>query len=350
MNLKEIPKQEYQNLYENSQFSVLQSIEWGEFKRSEGYLPRYFGVYEENSKRLVGGFLALAKSFPVVGEQGYIPRALLAIDFNDSEVFGSVLESLRGLHEFFGVVLVDLDVPMGVKNDVWLSEVGRQVERLKFGLGKTIQPQKTLIIDLEQGEEEWFARMRKSTRKEMRRSIRLAGGGSKSVQKNGVRITVAGNDSDYERVANSIESHASEHYTGRRAWYYLKMRKLFGERALAFKVEVGGKLVGGSVGLVDENQKTYRSLISGVERDVLQKHKAGYLLKHRQWTILREMGLKKLDLWGVETDPEHAWYRFSQFKLGLGGDVVEYPRQLQLFRGPLVKLAYAAYRRLRTAT
>ncbi len=35
-------------------------------------------------------------------------------------------------------------------------------------------------------------------------------------------------------------------------------------------------------------------------------------------------GYSKYDFWGVEPDPSHPWYGFSKFKLGFGGEIVDY--------------------------
>lgn len=298
--LKEISQSEYDELYKSSYLSFMQSAKWAKVKAADGYSFKCFSAGDEI-------FMALIKSYPLFGEQAYIPRP---------QISG---ETVGELGKKFGVLLIDPDL-------------GMQVDAKGAEVGRTIQPQTTLVIDIKQSEEEWFSQMSKSSRKEIRRALKAEEAGD-------VKVVVL-DDSIFEECAGVIEEEAKGRFYGRDKEYFLKMREVFGEDALGFGVYVNDKCVGGTVGIVDRNQNRYCAIYAAISKDALREFKAGYLVKYHQWKTSKELGLEKLDLWGVETDPNHPWYNFSKFKFGFGGEVIKFPRQIRLFRNPFFRLAY----------
>lgn len=321
MDVLEISKEEYSTLYAKSSLCFLQSPEWGEHKKIDGYLPRYFLVGSDEKNSGNGLFMALCKKYPIFGEQAYIPRPRLS-----SANIDTIAVALK---KRFFITLIDPDL-----GD--LSEVLKTAEGKKYKLSeKTIQPRKTAVINLSKTEEEWFASMRKSTRKQVMRGLRCEKAGK-------ICVSAVAGDKEYAEMLGVLVKQAEGRFHGRRIEYFLNMRRVFADKLEAFSVTCGGKSCGGSVGIVDANAVecgkagVYRALYSGICREALARYSAGYLVKYHQWRFARGAGLKALDLWGVETDPSHPWYGFSQFKLGFGAEVVEYPpqlRRLNLLRG-----------------
>jgi|GEM_PF-5731474 len=343
MGIREIPKDEYAELYKASEFSFLQSPEWAELKKDDGYSPRFF-AYEG------GAILALSKSYPVLGTQAYIPRPLFVSASGGDKPGDKIDEQLKAaipafateMKKLFGVVLVDMDLPPALLANEeaarnWASRTEAAFSSAGFKAGKTIQPVKTAIVDLTCSEEEWLSLVRKSARERIKAGVNAGASGKISIK----RIDPKEEPDELNTIIEKIVMLSEEKFNSRKTGYLNRMVELFGEKAVIWSVRAGDRCEGGSIGILDENQKIYHTIYSAIAREVLREHNAGYLLKLYQWRLGHELGYKWMDMWGVETDPNHPWYGFSQFKLGFGAKIVEYPKQFRLFRSPLFKVAFS---------
>lgn len=331
MELREISKEEYAQLYVGSGFSFLQSPQWGELKRIDGYVPRYFRI--DDSGATVGAFMALCKSYPILGLQAYIPRPLFFFDKQcDFLSCGACMKDATAiLRKMFGVVLIDLD-SNGRKEQIEEAATSSGFELSD----KTIQPHKTAMIELSQEEEEWLASCRKSAKERIKAGMKADAAGRIKV----TRISLPENGKEIDEVISKVVALSEEKFSARKGGYLKRLIEVFGDLSVVWRVSVGDRCVGGSIGILSEQQKIYHSIYSVIEREALHELNAGYLVKLYQWRLGHELGYKWLDMWGVETDPNHPWYGFSQFKLGFGAKIVEYPGQLRLFRNSLFRASF----------
>ena len=338
MDIREIPKEEYVSLFRSSGFSFLQSPEWAELKKDDGYSPRFL-AYDG------GECLVLTKKYPVIGVQAYIPRPLF-FSADDTQLKEVVPLLATELKKLFGVVLIDMDLPPTLLGDEekaknWVNQTEAAFSSAAFELGKTIQPGKTAIVDLACSEEEWLGSVRKSAKERIKAGTNADAEGKISIK----RIVPRENLDELKTIIEKIVALSEEKFSSRKTGYLNRLVELFGERAVVWSVRSNDRCSGGSIGILDENQKIYHTIYSAIDREVLREHNAGYLLKLYQWRLGHELGYKWMDMWGVETDPNHPWYGFSQFKLGFGAKTVEYPKQFRLFRSAVYRASFNLLRR-----
>lgn len=345
MNINEIPKEEYGDIYNSSEFSFLQSLQWAELKKADGYIPRFFRINDNSVPK--GACLVLTKKYPIIGAQAYIPRPLFFENANvDFSQCGTCVEDVtEPLRREFGVVLIDMDLPASLLGNQetttgWVEQAEQVFAHAGFETGKTIQPGKTAMIDLAQTEEEWRASCRKSAKERIKAGMDADAAGKIRI----MRIDRVEEPKELDLIIGKIVELSEEKFSSRKTGYLKRMVELFGDKAVVWTVRAGDKCAGGSIGILDGNQKIYHTIYSAVDRVVLREHNAGYLLKLYQWRLGHELGYRWLDMWGVETDPNHPWYGFSQFKLGFGAKIVEYPKQFRLFRSAVYRATFSLAR------
>jgi lipid II:glycine glycyltransferase (peptidoglycan interpeptide bridge formation enzyme) len=356
MVFQEIDSSEYRTLYEGSCLSILQSTEWAALKQKDGFTPHYYKISspEANSTAPVGAFLILAKSVPVLGDQAYMPRPIFLFDPANADLFKDVFTQLKLLTSNFAAIFFDLDIPQNLLQSTpansqdsaqqenplkeWKTKVEKLAEEQGFTLGKTIQPQNSIFVRLDMSEEDWIKSMKRPTRRWVKIAV-------KNSLEGGVTAEVAKDSQLYSECAAKLEEISQGKYSGRKKEYYLRMKDEFKDDILCIALMKDKKCAGATLGVVDHNNSTLRVFYTGNTKEMLREYHAGYLTEYARWHAAKEAGLKWMDLWGYETDPKHPWYGFSVFKEGFGGTIVEYPRQIQVFRNSLVKTAFKLYRR-----
>lgn len=188
----------------------------------------------------------------------------------------------------------------------------------------SIQPQKTLILDIGRPEDDLFADMRPKTRY----NIRLA-------ERHGVYITPKRILKDFWDLLqetsrrDKFNIHSQDHY-----------KKLLDVSDQDFSNELffaqyDNKII--AVGMINfykpSGTATYlHGASSSQHREIMAPH-----LLH--WRVIQEAkarGFKYYDFWGVD---EKKWPGLTRFKLGFGGEQVEYPPSIDIiYRPALYKL------------
>lgn len=220
-----------------------------------------------------------------------------------------------------------------------------QIPNSKFQILNThsLQPRKTVILDLQKSEEEILRGMHEKTRY----NIRLA-------EKRGVNVFIYTNGSPKD-LPDVFLKLLEE--TARRDKFYLHERgyyeKLLAKESGNFKNElffaeyqrkiVAAALVNFYRGPTSiEAAATYLHGASSREhREVMAPH-----LLH--WGITQEAkkrGFSKYDFWGID---DERWPGLTRFKKGFGGQVVEYPQSLDVIYRPMWYKIYNFARKLRS--
>ena len=219
---------------------------------------------------------------------------------------------------------------------------------------KFLQPEATLLLDLNQSEDELLAGMRQTTRRYIRQAERA--GLEVVIDTTGDRL------SDFYTALQEVNQrrqfgvHTLEYYT--KAWEALEGGKLV--QPYLLMVQKGGKVLG-SYFVVRVGDKSWE-LYGGVNEEGMQL-KANYLLKWQSILRMKRDGVTVYDQWGVAPissgqeqgarekgevmyDKQHHLAGVTYFKEGFGGRRVAYIGSYDKVNQPLTYTLARAARKL----
>ncbi|HOX60988.1 MAG TPA: peptidoglycan bridge formation glycyltransferase FemA/FemB family protein [Candidatus Magasanikbacteria bacterium] len=186
------------------------------------------------------------------------------------------------------------------------------------------QPKQTLVLALDQGEDDLLAGMHEKTRYNIRLAARK---GVVVREEKNAEIFCHLNEMTTKR--DGFRSHGRGYYREMLAVPEVKM----------FVAEYGGRPLAAIIGIFSEDTFTY---LHGASSDLERNLMAPYLVQWSAMKALRDLGVRKYDFWGVsprvgEGDPQgvcfhgfcysshHKWAGVTRFKAGFGGEYIEYP-------------------------
>lgn len=190
---------------------------------------------------------------------------------------------------------------------------------------KALQPQKTVIVDLNKSEDV----LMQSMHKKWRYNIRLA-------QRKGIEISECKNKTTegFEQFWALLEATAErEGFATHPKEYYKELFKL--EQVKLFHANFENKHPAFAVVLFHAKRATY---LHGASDYKYRKYMAPHLLHAEIMRYAKEKQFSEYDLWGID---EKKWPGVTRFKRGFGGKEVEYIGSFDL---PLQKLWYGLYR------
>jgi len=294
---------------------ILQTWEWGEFKRRYGWTPfRY--VWHDAHGRPVAAAQILRRQFshsPI--SILYSPKGPL-LDWSDIPLCSRVLDDLQFLarRERAIFIKIDPDLPISnlhAKRPISNSQLPREAWRFS---PDQIQFRNTIVLDLRRSEAELLAGMKQKTRY----NVRLA-------ERKGVRVrpgAIADLDLLYRLYA---ETSVRDGFVIRSADYYQEAWGSFIRAGLAqpLLAEVGGQPVGALILFKFAKTAWY---MYGMSREAHREKMPNHLL---QWEAIRwakAQGCETYDFWGapdefVESDPMWGVWKFKE---GFGGQVVRH--------------------------
>jgi peptidoglycan pentaglycine glycine transferase (the first glycine) len=324
---------------------VLQTWEWGEAKRANGWIP-FQKVWHSEQGQVLAAAQVLSRgvsvskvNFPL--RVMYIPKGPILLDWYDLELRNQVLGDLKKLGRKQRAILIKMDPEIELGRG--LPEQNRtsaspQTTALIADLKSAgwvdstqqVQFKNTMVIDLRPSTEALLASMKQKTRY----NIRLAA-------RKGVTVR-PGKKSDLEVLYQMYaETSLRDGFIIRDENYYLSLWKRFIESGMAepLLAEVDGEPVAGLVVFRFEDRAWY---MFGMSREIHRDKMPNYLLQWEAMIRAKDSGCREYDLWGApeefsESDQLWGVYRF---KRGLGGEVVRYIGAWDL---PLNKLFYRSY-------
>ncbi|MEK7497175.1 MAG: peptidoglycan bridge formation glycyltransferase FemA/FemB family protein [Patescibacteria group bacterium] len=303
-----------------------QSLSWysGSFFHTGGWaevetLPRQkvecWGVFDGSTQ--IGAALVQFIKLPGGRYYAYLPRGPVVSDSKYWEqVLHTVAENLRTK-----VLFTLFDPPIRTEPTNLLNSHNLTVlEKLKFIKSSDIQPRGTQVLDLTKTPEELLAGMSQKTRY----NIHLA-------EKKGLTWRW-GDDSDFLDFWHLVQltarrgkffPHHFEHY--RRLFRVAGERPVLGPE-LACRlgiVEYEGKVIAGHLVTFHQNCATY---VHGGSDRVHNQLKGPHLLHWGTIQAVQKMGISRYDFWGVQPPDgtRKDWAGFSKFKIGFGGEYIEY--------------------------
>ncbi len=276
---------------------VLQTWEWGQFKRRWGWTPRYLSNPQHDAAALV-----LRRTLsPLKLNLLYVPKGP-ALDYADAATVDRVLADLIDLARREHAIFIKIDPDLPQSDRSILTDRGWRFS------AEQIQFRNTMLIDLTPPDDQLLAAMKPKTRY----NVRLA-------EKKGVTIRsgdVADLDLLYTMYAETAQR---DGFIIRPLDYYRDAWGSFIQSGLAQPLiaEVEGDMVAGLILFHFADRAWY---MYGMSRNVHREKMPNYLL---QWAAMRwakGRGCTTYDLWGapdelIETDSMWGVYKFKE---GLG--------------------------------
>jgi len=296
---------------------ALQSAGWGELKAATGWSIRRFV--------LEGGVAqVLLKPLPLGLSVAYAPRGPLVAREHLADAIAALRDALA--RERCASLLCDpeaLDDPA----------IRASLERMGVRASPVfVQPRRTLLMDLSKGDEDLLAAMRKKTRQYIHKAERA-----------GV-VTEESRDLDrFMKVLGKVGQR--DRFAIRSREYFETLLAVFGDRALLMFARLGDEDAGAMllVRMADRAWELYGGW-SGAHAEA----RPFYLLKWRAMLRMRQLGVRRYDMYGLADSADDPLAGVENFKLGYGGEVVEWIGALET---PVRRVLYplwqlAARRRL----
>jgi lipid II:glycine glycyltransferase (peptidoglycan interpeptide bridge formation enzyme) len=302
---------------------LLQTPAWGELKRSFGWRPLYIADRRESR----AGAQVLFREIPLGFSMAYIPKGPVGDPDAWEQLWGEIDAACRGQKSVF----------LKVEPDCWQENGAKPPSGFQRS-PQSVQPSRTLVVDLTGTEDHVLGRMKQKTRY----NIRLA-------LKKGV---VVGMSSDLEVFYRLMQVTAGRDAFGVHSQeYYRRAYELFhpkgeGEILVA---ELKGTPLAALMVFAHGKRAWY---FYGASSNEYRDHMPTYLLQWEAMRWARAHGCAQYDLWGVpDVDEDTLEAEFSKRKGGLWG-VYRFKRgfggQLRRAAGPWDRVyrpwLYAFYR------
>jgi peptidoglycan pentaglycine glycine transferase (the first glycine) len=313
---------------------VLQSYEWGEFKRTSGWRPVRLVLERDGTVVGLAQFLAYDTGPFVPGALWYCTKGPW-LPWDDEEAVRAFFRGVREVARRQGAHTVKIEPEVLEERQdakALLEGIGFRKARYDLNL-KT-----TLVVDLSLSEEELLGRMKAKTRY----NVRLA-------DRKGVEVVEPEFEEAWETFYEWMEatSERKEDYVLRRSRDYLYgvMRSMddAGQGRLFFAEHEGTPLAGMYVFTFGEKYW----YMYGASSDEKRNLKPNYVL---QWEVMRwakERSMRHYDMVGVpkpeELDEGSSLWNVYKFKEGFGGEISD---TLGCYDLPVKKTRAAAWHKL----
>jgi peptidoglycan pentaglycine glycine transferase (the first glycine) len=305
---------------------LMQSWGWGELKAASGWSPVHMALYNEE-REIEAATLVLCRTaahVPLrVGHLAYIPKGPV-LDWQNRRVSEAFFAQLHPFLRRRGALALRMELGQELE-----SEAAKIVlERLKHKaqVVRSVQPLRTILLDLAPSEETLLAQMKEK----WRYNVRLAG-------RKGVTVREAETLDDvrawYQLLQTTSERdkfgiHTQEYYE--RAWSIFVARR----QARLLLAEHEGQLLAGIFVSLFGAEGIYLYGASSNEQRQLMPN---YLLQWEAIRLARQQGATRYDFWGIpQTEgEEEAMAGVYRFKRGWGGRVVQFLGGYEVVYHPL---------------
>ena len=310
---------------------ILQLSAWGALKSAFGWRAERVALAEADG-RIVAGAQVLFRRLPLrLGTMAYIPAGPL-VNWEDAAQVRALLAALDGVARRHRAALLKIEPGLGLAGVDFAAHGFRPSPQ-------TVQPPRTVVLDLRDDEDAILARMNQGTRRNIRKSARF------EVQiREGTRADVA------RFCAMIAETGARAGFGVHTCAYYERAYALFvpsGRAALLMGSYAGEDLAGVMVFALGDWAWYFYGASSSRERQRMASY--GVQWAGIRWAKAR--GAKWYDMYGVpDAEPEVLEAQFRErsdglwgvyrFKRGWGGQVM---RSVGAWDRPYNRALYAAY-------
>ena len=310
---------------------VLQSSQWGQLKERFGWQVARLAIEDRGPWQ--AGAQVLFRS---LGPRtiAYVPKGPI-MDWADTEATRPLLEALHHLCRQRRAILLKIEPDLAEDPTLAqrLTELGFRVSP------QTIQPRRTMLLDLAPDPEAILARMKSKTRY----NIRLAG-------RKGVTVR-EGTDDDLPGFYRLMRLTGQRDRFGIHSEsYYQTAHQLFVPQGLAklFLATFEDQVLGGIMVFAFGQRAWY---MYGASSDKHRNLMPNYLLQWEAISWAKERGCLIYDLWGIPDEEEEVLEReftkrsdglwgVYRFKRGFGGQVVHYLGAYDYVYSPLLYQLY----------
>jgi peptidoglycan pentaglycine glycine transferase (the first glycine) len=345
MEFVEIKDQEQWNSFvmQNSQTDILQSWQWGQVKKIEGWTPYRFCITEiplnppSSREKFVLAGQVLVKDVKFLGRVGYIPHGPFwnaGCGMRNTELDKALSKFKQELKEWArrqGIFVIEIEP----KIDVVDTEKIKLFKKAGFRItNRNIQPKYKLLLDITKSEEEILAGMKKNTRYNI-----------KYAQNHGVEVkiyrpsdfdTTAVIDRFYELVVDMQKR--AKGYPARSKKYFERFVDEYknSDNVLIFEVSHKGEVI--AMNISEFTDVWTSSFYAGSNR-LFPNLKAPYLLRWASIQEAKKRGCKVYDFWGIiPNSKQHKGY--SDNKMSFGGERVDF---VGIWVCPVNRLKYHVY-------
>jgi len=171
-----------------------------------------------------------------------------------------------------------------------------------------VQPRRTLLINPEIDPQALMEAMRKKTRQYIRKAERAG--------------VVTEETSDLARFHGVLTAVGErDRFAVHSLAYFERLRAGLGERLHVLMARIGDEDVGALM-LARMAERAWE--LYGGWSGTHAEDRPFYLLKWRAIQRMRQLGVARYDMWGLSERPDDPLGGVTEFKLGFGGDVVEW--------------------------
>ncbi len=307
---------------------ILQTREWGEVKRSMGWVPLPVALFEDGQIR--AAILILKRKLPIPGLNKsifYAPRGPVA-DIHDQALLDRLFNGLRTLAREHGAIFLKIDPDVEHADDTFRSYlVSRGFKKTTTAEGfEGVQPTCVFRLDITPGEEQLLEQMASKTRY----NLRLA-------QRKGVVVREATDKQALERFYQILKETAERDRFLIRAYsYFEEIWEQLQERGMArlFMAEYQGQDIAGTLAFILGDKAWY---IYGASSNEFRNVMPNYLL---QWTMIKwakDNGCTLYDFRGVSGDlsEDNPLYGLYRFKKGFAAVFTEFIGEWDLVYSPV---------------
>lgn len=314
---------------------ILQTAEWGRLKSAFGWRNQIIAIGEGDA--IQGGALILYKPLPfhIPGNLGYVPRGPVA-DWNDGSVVGALLRAIDSAarrHSAFA-----LKIEPDERDSKTIQD---RLTALGFRSSpQTVQPARTIMIDITGSEEDILTRMSQTTRRKVRtgakKRIEVRRGSADDLDSFDALMRTTG-------ARNEFGVHSAE--------YYRTAYDLFApDHASLLMASYEGKDLAGLMVFANGDTAWY---FYGASSNEERERMPTYALQWEAIRWARERGCSRYDLWGIPDEAEakleaefktrsDALWGVYGFKRGFGGEVVRTVGAWDRVYNPLIYAGYKA--------
>lgn len=301
--LKDSDKKKYNGLVTH----IMQSWEWGEFRKSLGLKLLRYGLFK--GSKLISAFQLTFHEIPFTKKYvGYLPKGPMP-DKNLADALGKI-----GKEENCAFIKVEPDIKLSTLHSP-LSNSFRPSPKPLF-------TKYNFVLDITKSEEELLKNMHPKTRY----NIKLA-------QKKGVFVEESDKDEALELYLDLLfETTKRQKFYNHNKDYHRKVFKVLRKAGMARLLIAFFRPLNSDVKvpltawmLVNFKDTIYYPYggSSDNHRDLM----ASNLVAWEAIKLGKKLKLKHFDMWGAlgpNADPNDPWYGFHRFKMGYGGELIEY--------------------------
>jgi lipid II:glycine glycyltransferase (peptidoglycan interpeptide bridge formation enzyme) len=315
MDLRQI-KDSKKKQYDNKVTHVMQSFEWGEFRKSLGTPVLRYGLYEND--KLQVAFQLTFHRIPYINYYvGYLPKGPLP-----NKELARALKQI-GQEQNCAFIKVEPDVQSGES----------RVQGAEFKKSpKPLFTKHNFILDLTKSEEELLKAMHPKTRY----NIKVA-------EKHEVKVEERTDDEAFKSYLKLyFETTKRQGYHGHNETYHRKVWESLKKNNMARILIASYRGEPITTWMLFNFKDTLYYPYGGSSKSHPEVM-ANNLIAWEAIKLGKKLGLKSFDMWGAlgeDPNPNDPWIGFHRFKKGYGGKLVEYLGTFDLILNLPIYLAF----------